>query len=94
MSRPQRIERANPTTDAVSPQQFARRASAPADPAGETPLDYMLRLMRDPSVDDDRRDGMAKAALPYMHARLSSIDGPNADNDGGMITFTWQPIQN
>lgn len=59
----------------------------------ETPLDYMLRVMRDPTQDDDRRDGMAKAALPYMHSRLSSVDGQVSDNEGGTITFTWQPAQ-
>jgi hypothetical protein len=59
----------------------------------ESPLDYMLRIMRDPAQDDDRRDAMAKAALPYIHARLTSIDGQVADNEGGTITFTWQPAQ-
>lgn len=53
----------------------------------------MLRIMRDPTQDDDRRDAMAKAALPYIHARLTSIDGQVSDNDGGTITFTWQPAQ-
>ena len=59
----------------------------------ESPLDYMLRVMRDPNEDDERRDGMAKAALPYMHARLSTVDGQVSDNEGGTITFTWQPPQ-
>ena len=59
----------------------------------ESPLDYMLRVMRDPNEDDERRDAMAKAALPYMHARLSTVDGQVADNEGGTITFTWQPPQ-
>jgi hypothetical protein len=40
--------------------------------AGETPLEYMLRVMRDPTVDDDKRSDMAKAAAPYVHARLAS----------------------
>ncbi len=63
----------------------------------ESPLDYMLRVMRDPNEDDERRDAMAKAALPYMHARLSTVDGQVSDqvsdNEGGTITFTWQPPQ-
>jgi hypothetical protein len=71
-----------------------RAASSAEGPTGtETPLDYMLRIMRDPTQDDDRRDGMAKAALPYMHSRLSSVDGQVSDNEGGTITFTWQPAQ-
>jgi hypothetical protein len=41
----------------------------------------MLSVMRDPAADDKRRDSMAMAAAPYLHARLSSIDaklGPTA----------------
>ena len=38
---------------------------------GELPLDYMLRVMRDPSVDHERRDDMAGKAARYCHAALS-----------------------
>jgi hypothetical protein len=41
--------------------------------SGETPLEYMLRVMRDPKADGNRRDEMAKAAAPYIHPRLASI---------------------
>jgi hypothetical protein len=40
---------------------------------GETPLEYMLRVMRT-SNDDKRRDAMAQAAAPYVHNRLASIE--------------------
>ena len=64
----------------------------------ESPLDYMLRIMRDPDADEERRDAMAKAALPCMHARLSSVDGQASDDqvsdsERGAITFTCQPLQ-
>ena len=39
----------------------------------ELPLDYMLRIMRDPSVEEVRRDDMARAAAPYVHAKLQSM---------------------
>ena len=42
--------------------------------AGETPLEYMLRIMRDEAAESTRRDEMAKAAAPYLHPRLSSIE--------------------
>jgi len=42
---------------------------------GTQPLAYMLGVMRDETADIQRRDDMAKAAAPYCHARLSSIDG-------------------
>ena len=82
--------------DAATPTVESPPANALATtgPTNETPLEYMLRVMRDPNEDDDRRDAMAKAALPYMHARLSSVDGQVSDNEGGTITFTWQPVQN
>jgi hypothetical protein len=38
------------------------------------PLDYMLAVMHDEKADKDRRDRMAAAAAPYLHARLQSID--------------------
>lgn len=69
------------------------RTGATATPLTESPLDYMLRVMRDPRQDDARRDAMAKAALPYVHARRSSIDGHVSNNEGGPISFTWQPTQ-
>jgi hypothetical protein len=59
----------------------------------DSPLDYMLRVMRDPSQDEKRRDSMAKAALPYVHTRLSRPDGEISDEEGGAITFTWQSPQ-
>jgi hypothetical protein len=45
-----------------------------AEAGGELPLDYMLAVMRDPNADHKRRDAMAMAAAPYLHAKLSSID--------------------
>ena len=41
---------------------------------GETPLDYMMRVMRDESADITRRDWAAQAAAPYLHARLASVE--------------------
>lgn len=48
---------------------------------GETPLEYMTRVMRDPTVDHDRRDKMAAAAAPYVHARLSSVEAKHDVSD-------------
>lgn len=48
---------------------------------GESPLDYMLRVMRDPSADHERRDKMAAAAAPYVHPKLSAIE--HAGSKGG-----------
>ena len=40
---------------------------------GRTPLEYMLSVMRDPSVDPDRRDRMALAAAQFVHPRLQLL---------------------
>jgi hypothetical protein len=45
-----------------------------AQATGILPLNYMLAVMRDPAADHKRRDAMAMAAAPYLHARLSTID--------------------
>lgn len=39
---------------------------------GDTPLEYMLNVMRDETVDSKRRDSMAAAAAPYLHPKLSN----------------------
>jgi len=39
---------------------------------GETPLQYMLAIMKDPTVPIERRDEMAKAAAPYCHPKLQA----------------------
>jgi hypothetical protein len=41
---------------------------------GLTPLEYMLAVLRDETVEPERRDEMAKAAAPYLHPRLASIE--------------------
>ena len=50
---------------------------------GVTPLDYMLAVLRDEKADTQRRDDMAKAAAPYIHARLQAVQHTGAD--GGPI---------
>lgn len=58
--------------------------------SGETPLDYMLRIMRDIEADEKRRDDMAKAAAPFVHARLAQVDASAKLTAEGAITFTWR----
>ena len=40
---------------------------------GESRLDYMLRIMRDPKQERSVRIAMAKAALPYCHTPLPPV---------------------
>jgi hypothetical protein len=62
-----------------------------AEATGETPLEYMLRVMRDGSAEIARRDEMAKAAAPFVHAKLTSVDSQVSANLDGPVTFTWLP---
>lgn len=50
---------------------------------GETPLEYMLRVMRDEATPPARRDDMAKAVAPYVHAKLAAVE--HSGKDGGPI---------
>jgi DNA-binding ferritin-like protein len=49
------------------------------------PLDFMLAVMRDEMAERSERLDMAKAAAPYVHAKLSSIEA-TVDTD-----VTWFP---
>lgn len=41
---------------------------------GQSPLEYMLQVMRDKTVEYPRRDEMARAAAPYMHPKLATTE--------------------
>ena len=66
------------------PQDVIRKVEAEAVAnciaTGESPLCYMLRVMRDPTVEDPRRDEMARAAAPYVHAKISPENTKTTDN--------------
>jgi hypothetical protein len=59
----------------TGPAARARRVVAEAISgsvlADVSPLEYMLAVLRDPTVDERRRDTMAMAAAPYIHAKLA-----------------------
>lgn len=40
---------------------------------GETPLEFLLDVMRNPGVHPHARLDAAKAAAPYMHPKLASV---------------------
>lgn len=53
---------------------------------GELPLEYMLRIMRDPKADTKRRDAMAIAASRFCHHTLTAVE--HTGRDGGPIEFS------
>jgi hypothetical protein len=53
---------------------------------GERPVDYMLRVMRDPKAENSRRDDMAKAAAPFVHHRLATVQHGGSGKNGEIET--------
>lgn len=54
--------------------KFNDAARAKAASEGITPLDYMLGVLRDTKQDSETRMDAAKAAAPYLHARLAAVE--------------------
>jgi len=45
------------------------------------PLEYMLKVMNDPQAEKDRRDKMAIAAAPFIHARKGEGAGKKQERE-------------
>ena len=65
-------------------QRKPRARRRKAVPAGDTPLDYMLKVMRDDEADQKRRDEMAKIAASYVHQKPSERPGAGAKGGRGV----------
>jgi hypothetical protein len=58
---------------------------------GETPLEYMLRVMRT-SDDSKRKDAMAIAAAPFVHPKLAAVEHKgDKENPLGFAILTSVP---
>ncbi len=57
---------------AASKMDSEARAKAASE--GITPLDYMLGVLRDQTNDRETRMDAAKAAAPYLHAKLAAVE--------------------
>jgi hypothetical protein len=73
-----------------TPNKRTAEKVAEVEASGLTPLDFMLNLMRKESEDIGLRFDAAKAAAPYVHARLSSIDA-NIDLNGQLVIQINKP---
>lgn len=58
-----------PTKHAAKATPAKKSRSKPKASGDELPVDYMLKVMRDPDAEPQRRDSMAKSATPYIHAK-------------------------
>lgn len=59
---------------------------------GETPVEYMLRVMRDSNADEKRRDAMAVSSAPYLHPKLASTEVTGKDGGPVKVTITGDDI--
>jgi hypothetical protein len=57
---------------------------------GLTPLDFMLSIMRDEANETGQRFEAAKAAAPYVHAKLANVDA-KLDVDGTLNIIIKKP---
>ncbi len=53
--------------------RFSRDLLEKAVQSGKLPVDYMLEVMRDQSLDTRLRIDAAKASAPYVHQKLSAV---------------------
>jgi hypothetical protein len=54
--------------------QRTREVAEKAAEAGMTPLDFMLKVLRDEGAEFKDRCWAAEKAAPYIHARLASVE--------------------
>lgn len=59
---------------------------AEIEQSGLTPLQYLLEVMRDTSRDDGVRIDAAKAAAPYVHAKLAQVE--HSGPEGGPLQIS------
>jgi hypothetical protein len=75
--------------------KLAKDAQKRAAASGILPLDYLLQVMRDAGVDEARRIDAAKAAAPYVHAKLQPVDRDGDSTQAVAVkgALLWQPPQ-
>lgn len=65
------------------------QARAQALEGGVTPLEYLLGVLRDGDLDLDTRMDAAKAAAPYVHARLAAVEHSGDKDKPIAHTVSW-----
>jgi hypothetical protein len=56
----------------------------------QSPLDFLLDVMRDDSNDVQLRVMAAKAAAPYIHRQLKSVEQSGEDGGPMQVVVSWQ----
>ena len=63
------------------PNTKTQELVAAVEASGLTPLAYMLEMLRNPNLPQAERFEAAKAAAPYVHARLAAIEAKHDISD-------------
>ena len=74
---------------AGTPNRATAARNAMIAAAGDTPLEFLLSVMRDHNAPMDVRLEAAKAAAPYMHARLASVTHKGDEAEPIRHVFEW-----
>jgi len=72
-----------------APNKASQQRQAEVAASGITPLDYLLRVLRDEAAERSDRMEAAKNAAPYVHPRLTTVAVGQADDLGPMIV-QWE----
>ena len=72
-----------------TPNKATAAKAAAIEASGLTPLDFMLQILRDANNDTAARLDAAKAAAPYVHPRLSTVDVGNRDDKPFEQVMRW-----
>jgi hypothetical protein len=59
---------------------------------GITPLEYMLKVLRDEGAEEGRRDKMAVEAAPYIHPKLAAVTLKGDDKAPIAIKHTFENL--
>jgi hypothetical protein len=70
--------------------RITEEAIARAEEGGELPLDFLLRMMRDVMLEQDKRIDCAKAAAPYLHAKRAPV-GSDGEDAAGVTVIVQKP---
>jgi len=73
---------------------WAKAEAAAAGAAGEQPLDFLLRMMRDPAEDKMVRLACAKAAANFVHPQLQAVAHRMLDASGAPLSPTINLVIN
>ncbi|ODS90292.1 MAG: hypothetical protein BGO83_12945 [Devosia sp. 66-14] len=70
-----------PSTSPMSDPDPTWPRNAPDDPV-QTPLDFLLAIMRNPEIPRSERVDAANKAAPYLHSKHATVD--HRSSDGSM----------